>query len=59
MGLVAIVLSALGFAQVGIRAGSIAAALMRIATVACGGAMSTTNFIGSIVAALQSIAMTP
>lgn len=57
MGLLGIALAAVGFAHTGIRAGSIAATLMRIATVAHGGAMSTSTILGATVAALQRFTM--
>lgn len=50
---------AAGFTPSGIAAGSAAAALMRIATIANGGAMSALTIPGSIIAWLQHITMVP
>ena len=58
MALLGLALAAVGFVHTGIRAGSLAAGLMSIATVASGGAMSTSTILGATVAALQSLAMT-
>lgn len=48
---------AAGFTPTGIAAGTVAASLMRIATIASGGAMSTSTILGATVAALQHITM--
>lgn len=57
MCILTIVTSLLGFKKVGIARNSIAALMMRIATIISGGAMSTGTILGSIVAWLQRITM--